>query len=333
MFLEQYIQGCIRSPGNVDIFQWNWTWFFPRHVQFDSGFNVMTVNNIAWNGPEIIPNFTIIPRWVSKWGWRRSVWFSYKITLFSSSVWAVPDEVSCSQILLSSRKLDCSICDWEYKDQKSPLVSPSYHDESCRGVHEDPSDSPRRFSCSSPLSGLSRIKVDVLGSCSPPESLTVPSATGNMNFFTFHWRQHFLYIESFTMDFRCVHLLQFFNVCDKNVSLPDSPCVQDITEEYNWQDFRTELMKSRWVFSRNRVIFYHCPKRDNWSVKWHREPPFIRCLPIKQEILNVSQMAVAIHGIRPPFFVQTRLQQYSRRTFFHSAHCSFSNSIHLGSMR
>ena len=40
-------------------------------------------------------------------------------------------------------------------DQKSPLASPSYHDESCREVEEDPSDSPRRLSCSSPLSGLS----------------------------------------------------------------------------------------------------------------------------------------------------------------------------------
>ena len=62
-------------------------------------------------------------------------------------------------------------------DQKSPLASPSYHDESCREVEEDPSDSPRRLSSSSPVSGLCRIKVDVLRSRSP-ESLTVPSSIG-----------------------------------------------------------------------------------------------------------------------------------------------------------
>ena len=67
-------------------------------------------------------------------------------------------------------------------DRKSFLASPSYHDESRSEVEEDPSDSPRRLSCSSPRSGLSRIKVDVLRSWSPPESLTVPSAIGTLNF-------------------------------------------------------------------------------------------------------------------------------------------------------
>ena len=96
--------------------------------------------------------------------------------------------------------------------------------------------------------------------------------------------------------------------------------VQDITEEYTWQDFRTKLMYSRLVFVRNRVTFNHCSKRYHWSVKGHSEPPLIKCLPIRQEILNVSQIAVAFHGIRPPFFVQTWLQQYRRCPFLGSAH-------------
>ena len=73
-------------------------------------------------------------------------------------------------------------------DEKSYLASPSYHDESCCGVEEDPSDSPRRFPCSSPRSGLSWIRVDVLRSRSSPEILTVPSATGNPIFSNFRWR-------------------------------------------------------------------------------------------------------------------------------------------------
>ena len=54
--------------------------------------------------------------------------------------------------------------------------------------------------------------------------------------------------------------------------------------------------------------------------------------PIRQEIMNVSQTRITFHGICPPFFIQTCLQQYCRRTFFHSAYCSLSNPICFRSM-
>ena len=38
------------------------------------------------------------------------------------------------------------------------------------------------------------------------------------------------------------------------------------------------------------------------------EPPLVRCLPIRQEILNVSLIAVTCRGIRPPLIIQTGLQ-------------------------
>ena len=98
-----------------------------------------------------------------------------------------------------------------------------------------------------------------------------------------------------------LHLLQFFNVRDHNVSFPDSTRVQRITEKYTWQDFCSKLMLSRKVLRRNRVILDHCSKRYCWSVKGHPVPPFTRCLPVRQEILNVSQIAAAFHRIRPPF--------------------------------
>ena len=50
-------------------------------------------------------------------------------------------------------------------------------------------------------------------------------------------------------------------------------------------------------------------------------------LPIRWEILNVSQIGIAFHGICPPIFIQTWLQQYGRGAFFHSVHCFFSNPI------
>ena len=45
-------------------------------------------------------------------------------------------------------------------------------------------------------------------------------------------------------------------------------------------------------------------------------------LPIRQEMLSK-----AFHGICPPIFIQTWLQQYSRGAFLYSAHCSFRNPI------
>ena len=62
-------------------------------------------------------------------------------------------------------------------------ASPASGNESrrCNGGR-DPSDSPRKSWWSSPRIGWSRIKVRVLSSSSPPESFTVPSATGQINF-------------------------------------------------------------------------------------------------------------------------------------------------------
>ena len=101
------------------MFQWNKKWFFSRPVQFDSGFHVMTENKISWHTPKITLGSTIKPRWVLKWTRRRPVWFSLTIILFLSSVRAVPDWSGCSRILISSRKFDCSTCDWE---NVSPLI-------------------------------------------------------------------------------------------------------------------------------------------------------------------------------------------------------------------
>ena len=56
-------------------------------------------------------------------------------------------------------------------------------------------------------------------------------------------------------------------------------------------------MQSRQVFSSNRVIFYHRSKRNNRALKWYSEQSFVWSLPIRQEILNVSQIGLAFNGI------------------------------------
>ena len=86
-------------------------------------------------------------------------------------------------------------------------------------------------------------------------------------------------------------------------------------------------MDSWLVLRRNRVLLRQRTKRNHRFPKWFTKTSLVWSFPIKQEILNVSQIGIAFHRICPPIFIQTWLQQYRRRTFFHSAHCSFSSPI------
>ena len=91
--------------------------------------------------------------------------------------------------------------------QKSfPASASSSVESSWTGVGEEsPSDSPRRTSWSSQTSVSSR-------------DFECTIFDWEYEIVTFHRRQHFLCIENSGVDVWCVHLLQFFNVCDHNVS-------------------------------------------------------------------------------------------------------------------
>ena len=99
MFVQQYLKWRLCCPGISMYFS---------GIGNDSsvGTYSLTRSSTWWR-------LMKYPMTVLKWSWRRPVWFSSKIVLFFSSVWAVPDEGGCSQILISSRKFDCSNCDWE----------------------------------------------------------------------------------------------------------------------------------------------------------------------------------------------------------------------------
>ena len=78
----------------------------------DSGFNVMAVYEASRHGPEIVYRFTGIRKWVVRL-WKRPFWFSTKIYVTFSSKWTFPYPGGCSQVLISSKKFDSSICDWK----------------------------------------------------------------------------------------------------------------------------------------------------------------------------------------------------------------------------
>ena len=54
----------------------------------------------------------------------------------------------------------------------------------------------------------------------------------------------------------------------------------------------------------------------------------MRCCPVRQDVLNVSQITLKIQGTSPPLFIQTGLQQHSRSSFLDSAYRSLWNTIH-----
>ena len=59
-FLHHNIQGCMSRSGNVDVLRRNRKCFFFRHVQFDSWYNLMTINECPCDRPEISSRFLII---------------------------------------------------------------------------------------------------------------------------------------------------------------------------------------------------------------------------------------------------------------------------------
>ena len=102
--------------------------------------------------------------------------------------------------------------------------------------------------------------------------------------------------------------------------------------KYSWQDFRTELVDSRLVFRRTRMIFHHRNKRNYWSFEWFSKLPVINVFLSARRVLNISQIATAFHRIGQPFFIQARTHQCSTGSFFNSAYRFLSNTVRLGTM-
>ena len=67
----------------------------------------------------------------------------------------------------------------------------------------------------------------------------------------FFGEYHIFRIESFRVDFRCVHRLQLLKICSQYVTLPNSSRVQSVSKEQSRLDFLSKLMDSWLVFRRD----------------------------------------------------------------------------------
>ena len=116
-------------------------------------------------------------------------------------------------------------------DQKSFIASPASGSESWGWGGRDPSDSPRKSLRLSPRIGWSRIKVDVLSSLISSSKFDSSICDWKMNFpFSLGNITSFA-LSLFWVDFWCVHRFQLLNVCNQYVTLPNSPRVQNVSEE------------------------------------------------------------------------------------------------------
>ena len=76
-------------------------------------------------------------------------------------------------------------------------------------------------------------------------------------------------------------------------------------KNFPWQDSKDRIDAVSRSLSQRQGDIRPLVKGDNCSAKEYSEPLFIGRLPIRQEILNVSQIAATCHGIRPLFFIQS----------------------------
>ena len=172
---------------------WYWDWFFSRHMEFLEVFH--TIVWTLWILSKNLTNFDSRPHC-------NNGQYVFLIWSRSSGGW---------------------------REMTSPCLRASA--SSCVSVAWNPSSSPWSSPLrSSLLTGCSRLRV---GSWSLPDNFAVPSATGNIKMSHFCGVNTSQCIESSKMDARCVHFLKFFNVCNQNVSFPNSARDWCLSEEYS----------------------------------------------------------------------------------------------------
>ena len=99
------IQIRMSSSGYINVFQWNWNDSF-------LGEQSLTLGSTWWRWmkfPDMDQKsfITSIRKWVVRWCPGKSMLLSLN--------WSRPYQGGCSQVLISSKRLDSSICDWKNK--------------------------------------------------------------------------------------------------------------------------------------------------------------------------------------------------------------------------
>ena len=164
-----------------------------------------------------------------------------------------------------------------------------------------------------------------------PNKFAVPSAIDKTTLSWFSWRYNFLRIESSSVDFWARTISWFLNVRNQKespfqISLTTNT---SISEEYCW-DLFTNLVEPWMVFRRSRNIFNQWSEKKDGSFRMVLQIAFHEdVFPSVKKTLTFRSHSIRI---RPPFLIQTILEQYCR-CFLYCAHHSFSHTTRLGSIK
>ena len=147
-------------------------------------------------------------------------------------------------------------------DQKSVRASAS----SVVSVGWDSSTSSWSSELKSPLLTVSsRLWVGSRNSLSLPDNFAAPSATGNIYIYIYIyilisllWYEYFFRIDSPRINLWCVHLFQFFDIRNHNVSIPKFTPQSAHTQERFLAKLSCQIDEAWLVSCRNRIIFNHC---------------------------------------------------------------------------
>ena len=181
------------------------------------------------------------------------------------------------------------------------------------GCGGDPSDSPRKSILLSPWIGRCRTKVDVLSSWSPPRGFD-SSICDWKNKFSLFGKYHLFRIESFRVDFRCVHRFQLLKVCDQYVTLNHSPRTMRIRGTIQVKLSFPNWWMRDWSFAVFGWYSFNEPNGIIGPLNGFPKRPLVWCLPIRWEICDISQISVNIPLNLPTNFrsglMATILQTY-----------------------
>ena len=109
----QHIKICLSSPGHINVFQWSWKRFFFRHMELNSRFHVMTINEVTFDWPEVFPSFRVIFCFCrlrpSEMPWSFLLWDLHSSQVVPASEWVL----GLRGLSKPSKQFCCSICGWE----------------------------------------------------------------------------------------------------------------------------------------------------------------------------------------------------------------------------
>ena len=226
-----------------------------RHMEKNPWFNVMTINIIPCDRPKIVIRYRVKSL--------VAVRLSLKIIIMLFvSCRVIPYWGGFSENLTSSRQLDCSICDPE--DENFTIFGKR---TSCAlSLRAWIPDESKSSSSSMSANTISPFQIPPANSACPRN---IPGTTVLPNWWSLDWSFAVLGVEhSSKIYYWCVHLFQFFDIRNQNISFPKfPPAIHAYPRNIPGKTLLPKLMMPGLVSCRNRKIFNHCPTMNCWTLK------------------------------------------------------------------